>query len=69
MHDGAVKIRINSPPVDNAANRALIEFVAERLGLAKSRVRLMSGATGRRKVLEIDGATEADLSAAFPGAR
>jgi uncharacterized protein YggU (UPF0235/DUF167 family) len=69
MHDGVVKIRINSPPVDNAANRALVEFVAQRLGLAKGRVRLISGATGRRKVLEIDGAGEAELSAAFPGAR
>jgi uncharacterized protein YggU (UPF0235/DUF167 family) len=43
--------------------------VAERLGLAKSRVRLVSGMAGRRKVLEIEGTGEAELSAAFPGAR
>ena len=69
MHDGSIKIRIASPPVENAANRALIEFVADRLGLAKGRIRLASGATGRRKVLEIDGVSDAELGAAFPGSR
>jgi hypothetical protein len=69
MHDGSIKIRIASPPVDNAANLALIEFVADRLGLAKGRIRLVSGASSRRKVLEIDGVGDAELSAAFPGSR
>jgi uncharacterized protein YggU (UPF0235/DUF167 family) len=69
MHDGSIKIRIASPPVDNAANRALIEYVAERLGLAKGRIRLVSGATSRRKVLEIDDVSEALIAAAFPGCR
>jgi uncharacterized protein YggU (UPF0235/DUF167 family) len=44
----------------------LIEFVAERLGIAKGRVRIVSGATGRRKVLEIEGATASAIAAAFP---
>jgi uncharacterized protein (TIGR00251 family) len=65
-HDGAIKIRIASPPVDHAANRALIEFVAERLGLPKRKVRIVSGATSRRKVLEIEGATATAITAAFP---
>ena len=69
MHDGSIKIRIASPPVDNAANRALIEYVAERLGVAKGRIRLASGATSRRKVLEIDDISEAEIDAAFPGFR
>ena len=55
MHDGCVKVRLAAPPVDGAANAALIEFVAERLGLAKSRVRIVSGQTSRRKVIEVDG--------------
>jgi uncharacterized protein (TIGR00251 family) len=69
MHDGSIKIRIAAPPVDNAANQALVEYVAQRLDLAKGRVRLVSGATSRRKVLEIDGVTDAELSAVFPGSR
>ena len=55
MHDSCVKVRLAAPPVDGAANAALIEFVAERLGLAKSRVRIVSGHTSRRKVIEVDG--------------
>jgi uncharacterized protein (TIGR00251 family) len=65
MHDGAIKIRLAAPPVDGAANAALIEFVAERLGLAKSRVRLVSGTSSRRKVLEIEGVDEATVARAL----
>ncbi|HLZ98940.1 MAG TPA: DUF167 domain-containing protein [Steroidobacteraceae bacterium] len=65
-HDGSIKIRIASPPVDDAANRALIEFVAERLGVPRGKVRIVSGATSRRKVLEIEGATAAAIAMAFP---
>jgi len=55
MHADAIKIRITAPAVENAANRALIDFVAEQLGIAKSRVRIVSGSTGRRKLLEVEG--------------
>jgi uncharacterized protein YggU (UPF0235/DUF167 family) len=55
MHDGVVKIRIAAPAIENAANRALIEFVARHLGIAKHAVRVVAGTTSRRKVLEIDG--------------
>jgi uncharacterized protein YggU (UPF0235/DUF167 family) len=44
----------------------LIEFVAERLGIARGKVRIVSGATSRRKVLEIEGATATAIAAAFP---
>jgi hypothetical protein len=55
MHDGLIKVRVAAPPVDGAANQALVEFVAKRLDIPKSRVRVVSGLTSRRKVLEIDG--------------
>lgn len=54
IHGDALKIRLAAPPVDGKANAALIEFVAERLGLPRSAVLLKSGQTSRRKVLEID---------------
>jgi uncharacterized protein len=54
MHDGRIKIRLAAPPVDGTANAALIEFIASKLGIAKSRVRVVGGATGRRKMLEVD---------------
>ena len=63
LHDGAIKIRLAAPPVDGAANAALIEFIAERLGVARSRVRLVSGASARRKIIEIEGVDEASVAA------
>ena len=57
-HGDALKIRLASPPVDGKANAALINFVADRLGLAKSAVSLKSGQTSRRKVLEITAAPQ-----------
>lgn len=65
MHDGCVKVRLAAPPVDGAANAALIEFVAERLGIAKSRVRIVSGQASRRKVVEVDGVGAEQLKAAL----
>jgi uncharacterized protein YggU (UPF0235/DUF167 family) len=51
--------------VDGAANEAIIRFFADRLGVPRSRVRLTKGASGRRKVVEIDGIGVEALSKAF----
>jgi len=56
-HDGVIKIRIAAPAVENAANRALVDFVAQQLGVAKRCVRVVSGDASRRKVLNIEGVT------------
>jgi len=56
-HDGALKLRINAPPVDGKANAAVITFLAERCGVSKSKVTLLSGDTNRRKRLRITGMT------------
>ena len=58
VHGNALKIRLSAPPVDGKANAALVEFIAARLGLAKSAIRLISGQTSRRKILEIAAAPE-----------
>ena len=58
LHGDALKIRLAAPPVDGKANSALIQFVADRLGLAKSAVSLKSGQASRRKVLEVIAAPE-----------
>lgn len=56
VHGDALKIRLAAPPVDGKANAALIGFIADRLGLAKSAVSLRSGQTSRHKVLEVTAA-------------
>jgi uncharacterized protein len=63
MHDGRIKIRLAAPPVDGAANAQLVAFIASKLGVAKSQVRLAAGATGRRKVIEIDDVSEQTVHA------
>lgn len=55
LHGDALKIRLAAPPVDGAANEALIRFLADALGIARSAVRIVSGATSRGKVVEVDG--------------
>ena len=67
LHGDALKIRLAAPPVDGKANAALIEFVADRLGLSKSAVCLKSGQTSRRKVLELMAAPADTAQRLFPG--
>ena len=66
LHGDALKIRLAAPPVDGKANEALVKFIAERLGLAKSAVLLKSGQASRRKVLEVAGTTAAAIEQLLP---
>ncbi len=67
-HGGALKVRLAAPPVDNAANEALVAFIAGALGVPRRQVRLVAGATNRRKLLEIDGMDAATLAARIAAA-
>jgi len=53
--DGTVKIRLTAAPVEGQANKALIEFLAEILGTAKSNIEILSGQTSRGKLVTILG--------------
>lgn len=53
--EGAVVIKLQAPPVDGAANAALLRFVAERLGVATSAVQLLRGHTSRGKLISVAG--------------
>jgi uncharacterized protein len=55
LHKDALKIRLTAAPVDGAANDALIRVLADALGIARSAVRIVSGASSRGKVVEVDG--------------
>ena len=50
-HGEALKISLTAPPVEGAANKACIAFVAKKLGLPKSAVSILSGQTSRNKRL------------------
>jgi len=51
----ALRIRLQAPPVDGKANKALLRFLADTLGVAPSRLTLLSGETGRNKRVLIAG--------------
>jgi len=63
----ALVVRIAAPPVEGAANAALIDFLAARLGVARRGVRILSGDRGRDKRVAIDGVVAADVTAALGG--
>lgn len=60
-----LKVRVASPPVEGAANAALIGFLAKALKVPRSAIRLAAGDTSRLKRLELDGLDSTDLARAF----
>ncbi len=58
LHDGRLKLRLTAPPVDGAANAALVAFLAGCLDLPRSALSVASGGTGRRKTVSISAGSE-----------
>lgn len=58
--DGSLKIRLTAPPVDGAANEALIAFLAKVLQVSKSQVEILSGHAAREKRIRVIGIGEED---------
>jgi uncharacterized protein len=58
---GALKVGVSAPPEDGKANAALVESLADILGVRRSQVELLSGSTSRDKKLLIRGVTRSDL--------
>jgi uncharacterized protein (TIGR00251 family) len=50
-----LKVRLQAPPVDGAANDALVTFLADELGVPRRGVRIVAGSTSRSKTVEVDG--------------
>ena len=65
--DGVLRARVAAKPVDGAANDALLRLVADALDVPKGRVTLRSGATGRAKVIEIEGVAPDRFRSLWPG--
>lgn len=61
-HDGALKVRIASPPVDGAANSELIKLLAKEFGVSKSNVDIIAGQTSKTKQIRITGITAAQIA-------
>ena len=53
-HGEALKIQVHAPPVDGAANAALLELLAETFAVPQRNVRILQGDTSRTKLVEVD---------------
>jgi uncharacterized protein (TIGR00251 family) len=62
-HDGALKIKLKSPPVDGAANEELIRFLAKELSIPRAMVTIISGQTSRTKRISVQGFSAAAITA------
>src|ERR1700687_2165654 len=60
---GALKVRLRAPPVEDRANEALVEFLAQLLKTPRSAVRMLSGERSRTKRIEIRGVTRQQILA------
>ena len=65
--EGALRLRVAAAPADGEANAAVCRVLATELGVGRGSVRLVAGATGRRKLVEVDGVDPAALRARWPG--
>jgi len=61
VHEGVLRVRVAAPPVAGAANEALVRLLAQTLGVPRGAVRIVSGAAGRDKTVEVDDLDEAEV--------
>jgi uncharacterized protein YggU (UPF0235/DUF167 family) len=64
-----LRARVAGPPVEGAANQALLRLLADELGVARRAGRLVAGAAGRQKLVVVEGMTPDDVLARWPGLR
>ncbi len=60
----ALKIRLTAPPVEGKANDALIEFLAELLGVRRAQIEILTGRASRHKVVRVRGVTAQQIQKA-----
>ena len=67
VRDGRLAVKVTAPPVDAAANDAVVALLADVLEIPKRQIVIVIGATGRSKTVAVSGLAEADLRARLSG--
>ncbi|MEE9165168.1 MAG: DUF167 domain-containing protein [Nitrospinota bacterium] len=61
MRSDKLKVKLTSPPVENAANQLCIKLFSKRLGINKSKIQIISGLKNRNKKIKIDGINKSEF--------
>ena len=69
MVDGVLRAHVAAPAVGGAANQSLLRLLADELDLPRRAVRIVAGATGRRKLVVVEGIDPEAVIARWPGLR
>jgi uncharacterized protein YggU (UPF0235/DUF167 family) len=67
--DGVLRVRVAAPPIEGAANQALLRVLADELGVARRAVRLVAGAAGRQKLVVVEGVSRDEVLSRWPDLR
>jgi hypothetical protein len=67
IQDGALKLKLTSPPVEGKANRACVEFLAGLLGVRRSALEITSGEKSRKKTVTVTGLARVELEERLKG--
>ena len=59
--DGVLHVKIATPPVKGKANREIIDFLGKVLGVSRSSIGIVKGATSRNKVIAVEGMTQDEI--------
>ena len=66
LYDNFLKIQLTSPPVDGAANKMCIKFLAKILSVSQSQITIVSGLQGRKKVIRVKGIDSSEFLIKLP---
>lgn len=59
--EGVLRVKVSAPPVKGKANKELITFLSQRLGVGKDRLSIVKGHTTRNKVVAVDGLNQEEI--------
>ncbi|MEI7590854.1 MAG: DUF167 domain-containing protein [Deltaproteobacteria bacterium] len=65
VRDGAIKIKLSSPPIEGKANEECIALIGKAFGIRKSNIEIISGLKGRKKSILLYGAKQKDIERYF----
>ncbi len=62
FEEGVLRVKIAAPPVKGKANKELVDFLSQLLGISKSNINIDKGLTSRRKVIAVEGLSQAEVT-------